>query len=162
MCIFKDKWQKFEPTYKYLSIVAGLTTITKLHKYILNYKYIPEKGDHWKIPIEFINDGGGDCEDFARFCIDVLVRIQKRKNVRFICYFGYQLINGKKVKTGHAVTVFPYNEKYSVFSNNDLLHQYNNYIDVGHEFYPDGLKRMEIRNWQGKILETKRNWIGTF
>lgn len=162
MCIFKDKWIKFTPTGGYLAIVKELTTITKLHRYILNYKYISEKGDYWKTPIEFINDGGGDCEDFERFAIDVLVRVQKRKNIRSLHYYGYQLIKGKRVKTGHAVTVFPYNEKYSVFSNRSLLHQYNNYIDIGHEFYPDGLKRMEIRDWQGNVLETKRNWLGVF
>ena len=88
--------------------------------------------------------------------------MQKRKNVRFICYFGYHLIDGKKVRTGHAVCVFPYNGKYSVFSNNSSLHQYNNYIDIGHEFYPDGLKRMEIRDWQGNVLETKRQIFGVF
>lgn len=162
MCIFKNKWQKFIPTGGYLAIIKELNTITKLHKFILDYKYIPEKGDHWKTPIEFINDGGGDCEDFERFTIDVLVRVQKRKNVRSLHYYGYQLIKRKRMKTGHAVTVFPYNEKYSVFSNRSLLHQYNSYIDVGHEFYLDGLKRMEIRDWQGNVLETKRQWIGTF
>ena len=153
-----NKWQKFEPTKKYLDIVKELTSVTKLHKYILNYSYIAEKKDYWKVPTEFIDDGGGDCEDFARFAIDVLVRIQKRKNVRFICYYGY---NGKK-KTGHAVTVFPYNEKYSVFSNRSLLHQYNSYLDIGHEFYPDGLKTIEIRDRTGKILSKKHKWIGIF
>ena len=160
MCIgiFKNKWREFEPTNEYLSVIKELDTITKLHKYILNYKYIAEIGDHWKTPIEFLHDGGGDCEDFARFCVDVLVRIQKLKNIRFIIYAGYY----KKKYSAHAVCVFPYNERYSVFSNNSLLHQYNNYIDIGHEFYPDGLKHMEIRDWTGQVLKRKWKIFGTF
>ncbi len=149
----KDKWQKFEPTKKYLSIVSGLTSVTKLHNFIKRYKYIPEKGDHWKTPIEFLNDGGGDCEDFARFAVDVLIRIINIKEARFIAYYS--------AEKGHAVCVFPNQDKYSVFSNNQLLHGFVNYIDIGHYFFSK-LKRMEIRDWQGKILEKKRNWIGTF
>ncbi|MCK4328342.1 hypothetical protein KAX02_00710 [candidate division WOR-3 bacterium] len=164
MCIgiLKNKWRQFEPTTDYLSAIKELNTITKLHKYILDYKYVSDKKDYWQTPIETYIRGKGDCEDFARFTIDVLIRIQNRKNVRFICYCGYSLSGGKMIKSGHAVTVFPYNEKYSVFSNNYLLHQYNDYIEIGHEFYPKGLKYMEIRDGTGKILQRKFKVFGTF
>ena len=38
MCFIKDKWKDFEPNQKYLSIVSGLTSITKLHNYLKGHK----------------------------------------------------------------------------------------------------------------------------
>ncbi len=154
MCFIRDKWTKFEPTDKYLSTVKPLTSIVKLHNFIKIYIYIPEKGDYWKTPIEFLNDGGGDCDDFARFAVDVLVRIIGIKEARFLAYYSS--------KKGHAVCVFPYRGKYSVVSNKQLLHGFANYIDIGNYFFSK-LKRMEIRDWQGKIL-SKKGWkiFGTF
>ena len=46
--------------------------------------------------METLIRGAGDCEDFARFALDVLVRVQKLDNVRFICYDGYYMKDGKK------------------------------------------------------------------
>ncbi len=152
MCIFKNKWKDFEPTKQYLSVVSGLTSILKLYQYSQKFKYIAEKGDHWKTPIEFMNDGGGDCEDWARWYVDILVRIIGIKDARFIAYYA-----GLK---GHAICAFPYRNKYSVFSNKQLLHSFADYIDIGHKFFPKGFKRMVIRDWQGRILEKKRKWIG--
>ena len=158
MCIgiLKNKWRQFEPTIDYLSTIKELNTIAKLHKFILSYEYVSDKKDYWQTPVETFIRGKGDCEDFARFTIDVLVRIQGIENARFVVYCGKRLLEG------HAVTVFPYNEKYSMFSNNDLLHQYNNYLEIGHEFYPKGLKFMEIRDWTGKVLSRKWKLFGTF
>jgi len=162
MCMFLNKWRQFEPTTDYLSAIKGFNTITKLHNYILKYKYVSDKKDYWQTPVETFIRGKGDCEDFARFTTDVLVRIQNRENVRFIVYEGYYISNGKKLRKGHAVTVFPYHERYSIFSNNELLHQYNDYLAIGHKFYPDGLKYMEIRDWNGKVLSKKWKLFGTF
>ena len=150
----KDKWQKFTSTTEYLSIISGLTSITKLHTFIQKYKYIAEKGDYWKTPIEFLNDGGGDCEDFAKFVVDVLVRIQKLKEARFIAYYTS--------KRGHAICAFPYRGKLAIFSNNKFYSGFNDYIEIGHKYYPDGFKNYEVRDWQGKILEKKYKWIGKF
>ncbi|MCK4802518.1 hypothetical protein KAS33_02495 [bacterium] len=154
MCFIRDKWTKFEPTKKYLETVKPLTSVTKLHNFIKIYSYIPEKGDHWKTPIEFLNDGGGDCDDFARFTVDVLVRITGIKDARFIAYYG-----GLK---GHAICAFPYYGKYSVFSNKQLIHGFANYIEIGHRFFPKGFKRMVVRDWQGNIIKKTRKWIGKF
>ena len=153
MCFIKNKWTKFTPTQEYLDAVKGLTSVAKLHNYLQRYKYIAEKGDHWKTPIEFLNDGGGDCEDFAKFVIDVLVRIQKLKEARFIAYYTS--------KEGHAICVFPYRNSYSIFSNNQLIHGFADYLDIGHFFFKD-IKRMVVRDWQGKVIEKKHKWIGTF
>lgn len=164
MCIgfLKNKWKGFETTEQYLSVISGLTSISKLHNYSKNnFKYIAEKRDKWKTPIEFMVDGGGDCEDFARWYVDILVRIQEKEGARFIIYSGYNKKVGDKM-TGHAVCVFPSQYKYSMFSNRGLTHNYNDYLEVGHKFYPDGLKILEVRGWQGKVLQRKFKIFGTF
>jgi len=50
---------------------------------------------------------------------------------------------------GHIVCVFSYQNKYSMFSNQELTHNYDDYLQIGHAFYPDGLKYMEVRDWRG-------------
>ena len=107
MCFVKNKWTKFIPTTEYLSAVRPLMSVVKLHSFIQQYKYIPEKGDHWKTPIEFLNDGGGDCDDFARFTVDVLVRIIGIKEARFIAYYSSN--------AGHAICAFPYRGWIGIF-----------------------------------------------
>ena len=66
---------------------------------------------------------------------------------------------------GHVVTAFKsndYNNKYSIFSNNDLEHNFTDFIEIGKRFYSLGLKYQEIRDWQGKVLSRKFKLIGTF
>ena len=163
MCFPKDKWQKFTPTNEYLSAVAKLDTIEKLHYFMIrNLRYIPDTKDYWQTPEETIIRCAGDCEDMAIFAQDVLVRVQKVDNVRWIAYDGYYMKDGKKKRSGHAVCVFPVDEEYSFFSNNSLLEGFESYVQIGHESYPLGLKKMEIRNWQGKMIDMRVRWIGTF
>ena len=155
MCIFKDKWTEFIPTAEYLSEVKNLTTVDKLATYIKKIKYISDKKDYWQTPVETFIRGKGDCEDFARLALDILVHIQKRKNVRFIIYIGTE--KGQC----HAVCVFPYYGKYNVFSNDKYYTHKDNYIDVGHIFYPK-LKYMEVRNSEGKVISRKYRLWGNF
>ncbi len=154
MCFVKNKWTKFTPSDKYLQVVKGLTSVIKLRNFIQKFQYTGEKGDIWQTPEEFLRNEHLDCDDFARFTVDVLVRIIGIKDARFIAYY-----TGSK---GHAVCVFPYRNKYSVFSNKQLLHSFANYTDIGHYFFTKGFKRMVVRDWQGKILEKKYKWIGKF
>ena len=46
-------------------------SLADLERFNLNvnmaFVYTPDKGDVWKVPDEFVNDNGGDCEDFAIF-----------------------------------------------------------------------------------------------
>ena len=163
MCFVKDKWRQFEPTEGYLLTVNKLDTIEKLHNYMkTNLRYVSDVKDYWQTPVETFMRGAGDCEDMARFALDVLARVQKSDNVRFIIYVGYYMKNGEKRKSGHAVCVFPDGEEYSFFSNNSLLKGYDNYVDIGHESYPLGLKKMEIRNWQGQTIDYRVRLFGTF
>jgi len=164
MCFFpKDKWQKFIPTENYLEAVSKLDTIDKLHNYMkLNLRYVSDVKDYWQTPEETLIRSAGDCEDMARFAIDVLVRVQKLDDVRFICYDGYYMKNGKKARSGHAVCVFPVDEEYSFFSNNSLLEGFESYLQIGHESYPLGLKKMEIRNWQNYLIDLRVRYFGTF
>ena len=158
MCIgiFKNKWRSFIPTAKYLQVVKPLTTISKLHDYLKQYTWQGEKGDHWKTPMEFIEnkDNNNDCEDFSRFAVDVLVRIIKLTEARFVTYHTF--------KSGHAICAFPYRGKLAIFSNKVFHSGFGDYVEIGHKYYPDGLKRMVVRDWQGKILQKKRKMIGKF
>ena len=161
--MFFNKWKSFEPTKEYLDVVSKLTSISKLYDYSKNnFKYIAEKKDYWRTPIEFMNDGGGDCEDWARWHVDVLVRIQKINEARFVIHSGYN----KKVWSNkcmcHAITVFPYSGKLALFSNNEFKIGYKDVIGACKYTFPDGLKYMEVRDWQGKILSKKWKLIGTF
>jgi len=158
MC-FQNKWQQFTPTQEYLDVVKELTSVKKLHEFLKQYTWVSEVKDYWKTPYEFMLDSG-DCEDFARFAVDVLVRIIKIE-ARFVIYNGYNKARwqGKK---GHAVCVFPYRCKLAMFNNSSFKSGFTDYIDVGHYTFPDGLKYMEIRDWQGKILKKRSRLIGTF
>jgi len=162
MCIFKNKWKDFEPTKQYLSVVSGLTSVSKLYQYSQKFKYIAEKGDHWKTPVEFMNDGGGDCEDWARWYVDILVRIIKIEEARFVIHSGYNKKRWGNKLMHHAITVLPYQGKLALFSNNQFKTGYKDYIETGYFTFPDGLKYQEIRDWQGKVLSRKFKIFGTF
>lgn len=165
MCIFSNKWKSFELTTQYLSVVNGLTSVTKLHNYLKQFKPKAEKGlrDYWKTPIEFIEnkDEPNDCEDFSRFAIDVLVRIIKILDARFVISSGYDKSRWKGAKC-HAICVFPYKGKFAVFDFNSLYTGLSGYEDAARITFPDGLKSLEVRDSQGNILSKKRQWVGTF
>lgn len=164
MCIFINKWRDFEPTKEYLLVVNGLTSVTKLHNYLKRFKPKAEKGwnDYWKTPLEFIEnkDEPNDCEDFARFTLDVLHRILNIK-AKFVIHSGYDKERWKMAKW-HAICVFPYRGKLAVFNFNQLHTGLDSYEDAGRITFPDGLKRQQVRDWQGKILEKRYQIFGTF
>ena len=156
MCI-KSKWSNFTPTDEYLSVVSKLTSVDKLYNYSQKFRYIAEKKDYWKTPVEFMNDGGGDCEDWARWYVDILVRVQKIE-ARFVIHTGYNKERwGSEIwnTKSHAICVFPHNGKLALFSNYEFKTRYKDYIETGYFTFPDGLKYLEIRNWQGKVLSRK-------
>jgi len=160
MCFAKDKWQPFEPTAEYLSEVGKLDTVEKLSEYTRWFTFTADVKDYWKTPVEMLNDGEGDCEDMARWYVDILTRIQGISEARFVVYNG---LNSRKEFTGHGVCVFPYKGALAIFTNNiPPILGFKDFIEAGHYFYPNGLKRMEKRDWEGKIVSKKRTWIGTF
>ena len=161
MC-FKRKWQDFIPTQNYIDKVKDITTVSKLDVFLNKITYTAEDKDYWQTPEETVNRGKGDCDDFARLSLDILVRIQKRKDVRFVIYTGYYTKDGKDKFSQHAVCVFPYNGKYSTFSNYQYYYNKDNLIDTGHIFFPKGLKYMEVRNDEGKIISRKFKLWGNF
>lgn len=165
MC-FRNKWKDFEPNQKYLSIVSGLTSVSKLYNYLKQFKWQGEKGwrDYWKTPLEFIEnkDKDNDCEDFARFAVDVLVRIIGIDDTRFIVHCGYNKERWGNKKYCHAICVFPYQGKLAVFNNQQFKTGFENHIETGHLTFPDGLKSQVIRDWQGKVLKRRYQLFGTF
>lgn len=155
----RNKWQLFTPTKEYLDAIKDVTTIEKLDTFLDRIQAKSDVSDHWQTPEETLNRGTGDCEDYARLAIDILVRIIKIDEARFVVYNGY---NRNNKKGAHVVCVFPYQGKLATFSGSQLLTGYDDYVTVGHEFYPNGLKYMEIRDWTGKVTKRKFKLIGTF
>lgn len=166
MCLsLFNKWRDFQPTEKYLSIITNLNSVSKLHKYSQRFKYIAEKKDKWKTPVEFMNDGSGDCEDWARWYVDVLVRIIKIDEARFVIHSGYNKARwGNKIWNVkcHAICVFEWQGKFGVFSNNQLYTGIDSYEDAGKIIFKDGLKYQEVYNYKGEVLEKRLKIIGTF
>jgi len=166
MCLFsiyaKCMWQKFEPSEKYLSAVKDITTVNKLDEFLDKIKYVSEEKDYWETPEEVIENGECDCDGYARLAMDILERIQHRENVRFILYDGYYMKDGKKKRSGHAVAVFDYMGKLAVISDHILIANKDNYEDIGHLFYPKGLKFIIALDSNGKITYSKNKWFGIF
>ena len=103
-----------------------------------------------------------NCEDSAIFNCDILGRVQNI-DAKMLLLFGYNRKRfGWKFWMGHAVCIFPYQGRYSMFSNQSLTHGYDSYEQIGHSFYPDGLKYMEVRNHTGKVLSRKFKLFGKF
>ena len=160
----EDKWQKFIVTKEYLDKVKHLTSIALLLKWTTEkYDYIKDAVDYWKTPIEFMSpEGGRDCEDWARWYLEVLVRIIKIVGARFVLFSGYNYARWGKKLTHHAMCIFPYKGKYAVLDVEQFQAGYKDYIEAGKRTFPDGITRVEERNYLGEILSVKRKWIGTF
>ena len=159
MCFKKDKWTEFTPTTEYLSAVKNLTTVDKLYQFMQQFKRKEDVKDYWQTPEETLDRMTYDCDDTMRFTVDVLKRVMGI-DAKGVIHYGYNKIWGKK-KLGHAITVFPYRGKLAMFSNREFKTGYNSYIEACKYTFPDGLKYMEIRDWQGKIIKKKHKWIGT-
>jgi len=166
-----SRWHNWKPDAEYLSKVKEIDTIAKLHSFMSDFKYKWDTitillwtilWDNWKMPDQSAEYMYGDCEDAAILAIDILGRIQKREDARFIMTFGYCIWNGKKKYMGHAVTAFLNNDKYDIFSNNTMEYGFKDFEEIGKKFYPLGLKYQEIRDWKGNVLKRRFQLIGTF
>ena len=160
--VVKSKWKKFTPTAQYLAVVEDIKTINQLDTFMDKIKYVSEKVDKWDTPEEVILNGSCDCDGYARLAMDILERVQNRKDVRFVYYEGYYMEDGKQKRSAHAVAVFTYLGKLAVFDNNRLMINKDSYEDIGHIFYPKGLKYVTIINSKGKIVSSRHLWFGTF
>ena len=167
-----NKWKNWKPTSEYLSAVKYIETITKLQTLMSKFTYKWDtlkilfwiiKWDRWQMPDESLSKMYGDCEDAAILALDILGRIQKREDVRFVMCFGYRMENDKRKYDGHVVAAFKNGTgKYDIFSNNLIEHNFTDFIEVGHKYYPLGMKYQEIRNWRGDVLSRKFKLFGTF
>ena len=107
-----------------------------------------------------------NCEDAAILALDVLGRRQSWTKPQLLLFFGYYTdSNNKRKLQGHAVTAYKsnvYDNTYSIFSNNEVEHNFTDLLSIGHRFYPLGLKYQEIRDWRGNVLSRKFKLFGTF
>ena len=164
MCIFKNKWTKFTPTKEYLDVVKSLTSVIKLYEFIQQFKRKEDITDYWQNPEETLERLTYDCDDVMRFTVDVLKRVMGI-DAKGVISSGYDFARwGNKIWNVkcHAITVFPYGGKLALFSNREFKTGYDSYIKACKYTFPDGLKYMEIRDWQGKIVSKKSKLMGTF
>jgi len=167
-----NKWKNWKPSDKYLLAIMDIDNIEKLEKLISKFVYKWDtlkilfwiiKWDNWQMPDESLSKMYGDCEDAAILAIDILGRMQKREDARFVMSFGYRIEDNKRKYDGHVITAFDNgNGKYDIFSNNLIEHNFTDFIEIGHKYYPLGLKYQEIRNWKGAVLSRKFKLFGTF
>ena len=167
-----NKWKNWKPTDKYLLAVMNIDTIDKLGKLMSKFVYKWDTikflfwkilWDSWQMPDVSLEKMEGDCEDAAILALDILGRIQKREDARLILSFGYRMKDDRRKYDGHAVTAFNNgNGKYDIFSNNLMEHNFTSFVEIGHKFYPLGLKYQEIRGWRGNVLSRKFKLFGTF
>jgi len=162
MCFKKDKWKDFEPTQKYLDTIKHIKTITELDYFLDRITPTSDDKDYWQTPEETLNRGKGDCEDFSRLALDILIRIIKIEEARFVIHSGYDKARWGDKKKCHAICVFEWQGKFGVFSNNQLYIGLSGYEGAGKLTFKDGLKYQEVRDSEGKIESKKSQWIGTF
>ena len=166
-----NKWKNWKPTDEYLSTVSRLDTITKLQELMSKFVYKWDTlklllwnvlWDYWNMPDQSLKEMQGDCDEAAILTVDILGRVQGLVNSRFLMFFGYHIFNGKKKLSGHCVCAFIHNNRYSVFSNNELEHGFISFEEIGKRYYPLGLKYLEVRDWKGNVLLRKFKLFNTF
>ena len=160
MCYSKLKWRKFKPSNKFTDFAKGLNTITKLSDYIgKNFKYVADKtgffGDYWKTPEEMWEDGYGDCDDHAIFCLYILTEVIGIEANMVTCSGYFIDKEGNLKKNGHAVCVFKDGVKWGIFSNNIFSYSGGTIEDIGKKYYPKGLSYMEVIDKNGKTVKVK-------
>jgi len=163
MCFRKqpDKWKQFEPTQEYLDTIKPLTSIVKLWDYSkTHFNYKGDIKDYWCTPIEFLAAKDGDCENWCRWYVDILVRVINQDGARFIIHSGYNKARWGDKLNHHAICVFPYKDKYAVLDVKQFASGYEDYIATGRRMFPDGLTYQEVRDWAGRILSKKRRLFG--
>ncbi len=159
MCIAKrKKWTEFTPSPAYLQTVEGLTTVPLLLLFVQCFQWTGESGkDIWQTPEEFLRNFEIDCDDFMRFTCDVLKRVMGIEAVGIVQSGYYSEGLGC-----HAITVFPYEGKLAVFSNDYLYLGIDSYEDAGKILFTGGLKSQVVYDWQGNVLSRRFKVIGTF
>jgi len=167
-----NKWKNWKPTDEYLTKVIDINTISKLQNLMKNFVYKWDKlrilawkiiWDNWQMPDESLSKMEGDCEDAAILTLDILGRILKKEDAKFLMYFGHYMTNNKPNLMGHCVTAYKdVKGKYNIFTNNITEYGYDDFLAIGHRFYPLGLKYQEIRGWRGNIISRKFKICGTF
>lgn len=145
-------------------IFNGISTVSikSLEKISNKHYYDIEVEDNHNFVLADSGVISHNCEDWARWYVDILVRIQKKEDARFIIHSGYNKARWGDELHHHAICVFKYQGKYAVLDVKQFASGYESHLATGYRMFPDGITRMEIRDWQGKILEKKRKWIGVF
>ena len=125
------------PSYEYM--VEHITDSASLEYYFSYFDYRRDKTwrDEWKTPMEFYNNGGGDCEDFAVFGYEMLTGL------------GYECtiysIDNEEEEYSHAILVYYGGDDCGYFSN---YRREEGYYSIGEILKKEGYESWDICDWR--------------
>jgi len=104
------------------------TQLTQINTFFNYFNYQAEITDYWKCPHEFLDDGSGDCEDFAIAKYFALLQLQFPKKS---LYLAYVQILKNDIKEAHMVLIYKHSEKLSIVLDNynKKIHRLDNRKD---------------------------------
>ena len=132
------------------------TKLTEINNFFNCFHYEPEITDYWKSPREFLNEGCGDCEDFAIAKYFALLCLGFTRESLFLAYVQI-LKNG--IKEAHMVLIYQHSEKLSIVLDNynKMIHRLDNRKDF-EIIYTFDDKYIYFKGQQ--IINNHNKWIG--
>jgi predicted transglutaminase-like cysteine proteinase len=89
--------------------------LEQVNMFFNNFRYQREITDYWKCTPEFLNDGCGDCDDFAISKYFLLLKLNINKSKLRIAYANI-VING--IKEAHMVILYKRSKKLTIILDN--------------------------------------------
>jgi predicted transglutaminase-like cysteine proteinase len=89
--------------------------LQQVNMFFNNFRYQREITDYWKCTPEFLDDGCGDCDDFAISKYFLLLKLNIDKNKLRIAYANI-VING--IKEAHMVILYKRSKKLTIILDN--------------------------------------------
>lgn len=115
-CLAFNSSARIGSTIYYKSVVYNPETLSKWMT--ANLAYQKDTRGYWKTPYETLDEGGGDCEDFARLAGTVLEKLGYKGYI-VIVIFQSKVTNRRQ---GHAIYMVQEKDKtWSVFSNTEYI-----------------------------------------
>ena len=173
------KWQLVDETTErwkdYCDYMKRITSDTLVALEMKFYKWVSDwdlfhKLDYWDLPDEVWINKKADCDGLARLVADMLGRFVMKvlkliTEVHWLEYYGFYRkytynpetgeFSYKIVAGGHAICVYKKEGKLLAFSNTSWWNKLNfqNYLDVGEQTFPEGLYLVISRHWETGKME---------
>ena len=136
--------------------------LTEINNFFNRFHYEAEITDYWKCPNEFLNDGCGDCDDFA---IAKYYALQRLGFDQESLYLAYVHILRDGIKEAHMVLIYKHTQRLSVVLDNynKKIHRLDNRKDFEIIYTFDNkyiyFKGQQIINNHNKWLDLQKRMI---